>query len=180
VQLCRYFVSQPSELCRHNPLCCFSTTVYCCCCCLFRYRRSPETFGYTLAHCKEILVPIEDRRKRNISLANAMCLKIKRSNENEEGRERRRKRKTYVIFNIHLLTRLITMLCVLMRCVMWNETKQEDGEWWIGRIWGGNICGLFEGTVFWNSSWQTEENDRNNRSEGPAARPLFETVTSRR
>jgi len=28
-------------------LCCFSTSVYCCC--SFRYRLSPETFGYTLA-----------------------------------------------------------------------------------------------------------------------------------
>jgi hypothetical protein len=45
VQLYRYFVNQSSEFCRHNPLCCFSTSVYCC---LFRYRLSPETFGYTL------------------------------------------------------------------------------------------------------------------------------------
>jgi hypothetical protein len=29
-QLYRYFVSQPREFCRHNPLCCFSTRVYCC------------------------------------------------------------------------------------------------------------------------------------------------------
>jgi hypothetical protein len=28
--LYRYFVSQYSEFCRHNPLCCFSTSVYCC------------------------------------------------------------------------------------------------------------------------------------------------------
>jgi hypothetical protein len=48
VQLYRYCVSQSGEFCRHNPLCCFSTCVYCCrCCCLFRYRLSPETFGYT-------------------------------------------------------------------------------------------------------------------------------------
>jgi hypothetical protein len=47
VQLYRYFVSQSSEFCHHNPLCCFWTSVYCC---LFRYRLSPETFGYTLAH----------------------------------------------------------------------------------------------------------------------------------
>jgi hypothetical protein len=45
VQLYRYFVSQPSDFCRHNTLCCFSKIV---CCCLFRYRLSPETFGYTL------------------------------------------------------------------------------------------------------------------------------------
>jgi hypothetical protein len=37
-------VSQFREFCCHNPLCCFSTSVYC----LFRYRLSPETFGYTL------------------------------------------------------------------------------------------------------------------------------------
>jgi len=49
VQLYRYFVSQSSEFCRHNPLCCFSTSntkdkrI-------FRYRLSPETFGYTLVH----------------------------------------------------------------------------------------------------------------------------------
>jgi hypothetical protein len=48
VQLYRYFVSQSSEFCSHNPLCCFTTSVYCCC--LFRYRLSPETFGYTLVH----------------------------------------------------------------------------------------------------------------------------------
>jgi hypothetical protein len=53
VLLYRYFVSQSSELCRHNPLCCFSTSVYCCCCCccLLRYRLSPETFRYTLVAC---------------------------------------------------------------------------------------------------------------------------------
>jgi hypothetical protein len=37
-----------SEFCRHNPLCCLSTSG--CCCCLFRYRFSPETFGYTLVY----------------------------------------------------------------------------------------------------------------------------------
>jgi hypothetical protein len=40
------FCESVSEFCRHNSLCCFSTSVYCCC--LFRYRLSPETFGYTL------------------------------------------------------------------------------------------------------------------------------------
>jgi hypothetical protein len=45
VQLYHYPVSQSSEFCRHNSLYCSSTTV---CCCLFRYRLSPETFGYTL------------------------------------------------------------------------------------------------------------------------------------
>jgi hypothetical protein len=46
VQLYHCFVSQSSEFCRHNPLCCFSANVYCCC--LFRYRLNPENFGYTL------------------------------------------------------------------------------------------------------------------------------------
>jgi len=46
VQLYRYFVSQSSEFCWHNPLCCVSTSVYCCKP-IFRYRLSPETFGYT-------------------------------------------------------------------------------------------------------------------------------------
>jgi hypothetical protein len=40
VQLYRYFVSHRSEFCGHNPL---SNE----CLLLFRYRRSPETFGYT-------------------------------------------------------------------------------------------------------------------------------------
>jgi hypothetical protein len=31
VQLYCYVVSQSSEFCRHNPLCCFSTSVYYCC-----------------------------------------------------------------------------------------------------------------------------------------------------
>jgi len=51
VQLYRYFVSQSTEFCRHNPLCCFSTsntkgrhT--------FFYRLSPEAFGYTLVFHK--------------------------------------------------------------------------------------------------------------------------------
>jgi hypothetical protein len=44
--LYRYFVSQSTEFCPHNPLCCFSTSVYCCCLC--RCGLSPETFGYAL------------------------------------------------------------------------------------------------------------------------------------
>jgi hypothetical protein len=39
-------MSQSSEFCRLNPLCCFSTSVYCYWC-LLRHRLSPETFGYT-------------------------------------------------------------------------------------------------------------------------------------
>jgi hypothetical protein len=48
MQLYLYFVSQSSEFCCHDPLCCFSTSAYYCC--LFRYRLSPETFGYTLVY----------------------------------------------------------------------------------------------------------------------------------
>jgi len=47
VQFYRYFVSQSSEFCRHNPLCCFLTSVYCCKR-IFSYRLSPEIFGYAL------------------------------------------------------------------------------------------------------------------------------------
>jgi hypothetical protein len=49
VQLYRHCVSQSSEFCRHNPLCCFSTSVYCCKR-IFRYRLSPETFGYIVVY----------------------------------------------------------------------------------------------------------------------------------
>jgi len=44
---CIYFVSQSSEMCRYNPLSCVSMSVYCCER-VFRYRLSPETFGYAL------------------------------------------------------------------------------------------------------------------------------------
>jgi len=46
VQLYRYFVSQSSELCRHNTFCCFSTNVFFCCKRIFLYRLNPEIFGY--------------------------------------------------------------------------------------------------------------------------------------
>jgi hypothetical protein len=49
--LYRYFMSQSSEFCRHNPLHCFWTSVYCCEP-IFRYRLSPETFGYTVVRYK--------------------------------------------------------------------------------------------------------------------------------
>jgi len=49
LQLYRYFVSQSTEFCLHNPLSCSSTNVYCCKC-IFRYRLSPESFGYALVH----------------------------------------------------------------------------------------------------------------------------------
>jgi len=42
-------VSQSSEFCCHNPLCCFSTSVYCCY--LFRYdsvRKLLDTHSYKI------------------------------------------------------------------------------------------------------------------------------------
>jgi hypothetical protein len=62
MQLYHYFVSQSSEFCRHNPLCCFSTSVYCCKR-IFRYRISPETFGYTLVKydCQKIYLLDNDK-----------------------------------------------------------------------------------------------------------------------
>jgi hypothetical protein len=59
-KLCRYFASQSSEFCRHNPLCCFSKSVffyYYYCCCWFRYRLSPGTFGYTLVKAEKNKTP---------------------------------------------------------------------------------------------------------------------------
>jgi len=60
VQLYRYFVSQSSAFCRRNPLCCFLTSV--CCCCLFRYRLSPETFGYTLVYALRVWAILKQTR----------------------------------------------------------------------------------------------------------------------
>jgi hypothetical protein len=40
-------MNQSSEFCRHKHFCCFSTSVYYCKL-MFRYRLSPESFGYTL------------------------------------------------------------------------------------------------------------------------------------
>jgi hypothetical protein len=57
VHLYSYFVSQSTEFCLHNPLCCFSTSV-CYCCCSLRCRLSPETFGYTLVHRSHPLIRI--------------------------------------------------------------------------------------------------------------------------
>jgi hypothetical protein len=43
-------VSLFCEVCRHISLCRFSTSVYC----LFRYRPSPETFGYILVRIHRV------------------------------------------------------------------------------------------------------------------------------
>jgi hypothetical protein len=47
VQLYRYIVSQSSEFCCHDPLCCFSVSVLLLFISLWL---SPETFGFTLVH----------------------------------------------------------------------------------------------------------------------------------
>jgi len=64
MQLYRYFVSQCNEFCRHNPLWCFSTSVYCCC--SFRYRLSPESFGYMASQPRRppvVIVTLPIRQK---------------------------------------------------------------------------------------------------------------------
>jgi hypothetical protein len=50
VQLYRYFMSQSSEFCRHNPLCCFSTSVYCSSCyfVIDSVRKLLDTLSYTI------------------------------------------------------------------------------------------------------------------------------------
>jgi hypothetical protein len=60
-----YFVNQSSEFCRHNTLCRFSASVYCC---LFRYRLSPETFGYTLYGLDDRVLGFDSRRWLGIFL----------------------------------------------------------------------------------------------------------------
>jgi hypothetical protein len=71
MQLYRYFVSQHSEFCRHNPLCCFSTNVYCCKR-TFLYRFSPETFGYTLV-CSKYLGQKQVYTWLNIEFSKYVC-----------------------------------------------------------------------------------------------------------
>jgi hypothetical protein len=72
MQLYRYFVSQSSMFCCHNTLCCFSTSVYCSKC-IFRYRLSPETFGYTLVFGRylNIISTLESRYIRSIIYINS-------------------------------------------------------------------------------------------------------------
>jgi hypothetical protein len=53
-------MSQSSEFCHRNPLCCFSTRVYFRCC-LFRYQLSPETFGYTLVYQKHMQATFREK-----------------------------------------------------------------------------------------------------------------------
>jgi hypothetical protein len=68
VQSYRYFMSQYSEFCHHNSLCCFSTSVYCCKR-LFCYRLSPETFGYSLVR------PIKVKVKLSVCLTKHQAMK---------------------------------------------------------------------------------------------------------
>jgi hypothetical protein len=62
MQLYRYFMSQSSQLCCHNPLCFFSTSFYYYYYyyCLFRYLLSPEAFGYILVLPSSGLLHPED------------------------------------------------------------------------------------------------------------------------
>jgi len=68
VQLYHYFLSQSSEVCCHNLLCCFSTTntkgKH-----IFRYRLSLETFGYTLVYILLRLPVASSLLGRNILLS---------------------------------------------------------------------------------------------------------------
>jgi len=61
MELYRYFVSQPTDVCRHNHFCCCSTSVYCCKR-MFRYRLSPETFEYTLVVLYEIDFDVREQK----------------------------------------------------------------------------------------------------------------------
>jgi len=76
VQLYRYFVSQSSEFCRNNHSCYFSASV-CCCKRIFRYRLSPETFGYTLV----IGFSMSRRWKEIYTLETTKIVQTKRTNE---------------------------------------------------------------------------------------------------
>jgi hypothetical protein len=51
-------VSRSGEFCRHNPLCYFSMSVYCCKR-IFRYRLSPETFGYLVRYVPYNIIPTD-------------------------------------------------------------------------------------------------------------------------
>jgi len=51
VQLYHYSVSQSSDFCRHDALCCFPTNCCCFCCCWFRYdsvRKLLDTPSYII------------------------------------------------------------------------------------------------------------------------------------
>jgi hypothetical protein len=71
MQLYRYFMSQYSEFCRHNPLCCFLTSVYCCKC-VFRYRLRPATFGYTLV-AREYFINVSRHESFTSYLTREFC-----------------------------------------------------------------------------------------------------------
>jgi hypothetical protein len=52
VQLYRYIVSQSSEFCSHNTLCCFSVSVYCCCYFVIdSFRKLLDTPSYVFLAC---------------------------------------------------------------------------------------------------------------------------------
>jgi predicted secreted protein len=68
-------VSQSSEFCRHNTLCCFSTSICCLC-----HRVSPETFGYTLVSS---LYDIEEGMEISSPTDSQVCRDVKRTTDTE-------------------------------------------------------------------------------------------------
>jgi hypothetical protein len=75
VQSYCYFMSQCSEFCRRNRLCCFSTSVYCCKR-IFRYRLSPETFGYEIVQLTSFFSLLNESVLFSRSLYNTTALSL--------------------------------------------------------------------------------------------------------
>jgi hypothetical protein len=67
VQLYRYFVSQSSEFCRYNPLCCFSMRVYFCCSyfVIDSVRKLTDTPSYSQLHSPHLEAASSARNVRN-------------------------------------------------------------------------------------------------------------------
>jgi hypothetical protein len=119
MQLYRYFVSQSSEFCRHNPLRCFSTSVNCSCC-LFIYRLSPETFGHTLVNWgKEVSVSLTPilYTSRTLFYAPTSLFRTPYVNFNENSRLALR-----VVF-VHVISSLVQIL----------------SYWWLGSPTGNYL-----------------------------------------
>jgi hypothetical protein len=67
-------MSQSSEFCHHNPLCCFPTSVYCCC--SFRYRLSPETFWIHPRILGKDINPIENSTDSLLEVSKEVGLEV--------------------------------------------------------------------------------------------------------
>jgi hypothetical protein len=109
-------VSQSSEFCRHNPLCCFSTSVYCCNR-ILRYRLSPESFGYTFVH--------KPPRKQFVNL---QCLTETKLNHLLRIRNRRilyfMRLKQSIYIYIYIYIYIVTFFFVAP-AEIFNPTKQR-------------------------------------------------------